>query len=92
MLSFTVPSLSKPSVYHEVSGGHDRCFVLNVSCRRFEFSSSPSSSSSAPPTPLQPSAIGSIALTEGALANHGLSRVVYSGPHLQRETFTAQNR
>ncbi|XP_017280952.1 hyccin isoform X2 [Kryptolebias marmoratus] len=56
VLSFTVPSLSKPSVYHE------------------------------------PSAIGSIALTEGALANHGLSRVVYSGPHLQRETFTAQNR
>uniref|UniRef100_A0A7N8WX52 Hyccin PI4KA lipid kinase complex subunit 1 n=1 Tax=Mastacembelus armatus TaxID=205130 RepID=A0A7N8WX52_9TELE len=56
VLSFTVPSLSKPSVYHE------------------------------------PSAIGSMALTEGALANHGLSRVVYSGPHLQRETFTAQNR
>ncbi|XP_034455897.1 hyccin isoform X2 [Hippoglossus hippoglossus] len=56
VLSFTVPSLSKPSVYHE------------------------------------PSAIGSIALTEGALANHGLSRVVYSGPHLQREIFTAQNR
>lgn len=56
ILSFTVPSLSKPSVYHE------------------------------------PSAIGSIALTEGALANHGLSRVVYSGPHPQRENFTAQNR
>ncbi|XP_029104269.1 hyccin isoform X3 [Scleropages formosus] len=56
VLSFTVPSLSKPSVYHE------------------------------------PSTIGSMALTEGALANHGLSRVVYSGPHLQRETFTAQNR
>ncbi|KAL4629744.1 hyccin isoform X1 [Arapaima gigas] len=56
VLSFTVPSLSKPSVYHE------------------------------------PSAIGSMALTEGALANHGLSRVVYSGPHPQRETFTAQNR
>ncbi|XP_024154622.1 hyccin isoform X2 [Oryzias melastigma] len=56
ILSFTVPSLSKPSVYHE------------------------------------PSAIGSMALTEGALANHGQSRVVYSGPHLQRETFTAQNR
>ncbi|KAF3707538.1 Hyccin Protein FAM126A [Channa argus] len=56
VLTFTVPSLSKPSVYHE------------------------------------PSAIGSIALTEGALANHGLSRVVYSGPHLQRENFTAQNR
>ncbi|XP_030596680.1 hyccin isoform X2 [Archocentrus centrarchus] len=55
-LSFTVPSLSKPSVYHE------------------------------------PSAIGSMALTEGALANHGLSKVVYSGPHLQRENFTAQNR
>ncbi|TSO47171.1 Hyccin [Bagarius yarrelli] len=56
VLSFTVPSLSKPSVYHE------------------------------------PSAIGSMALTEGALANRGLSRIVYSGPHLQRETFTAQNR
>ncbi|XP_076866027.1 hyccin [Brachyhypopomus gauderio] len=56
ILSFTIPSLSKPSVYHE------------------------------------PSTIGSMALTEGALANHGLSRVVYSGPHLQRETFTAQNR
>uniref|UniRef100_A0A8C7UGQ1 Hyccin PI4KA lipid kinase complex subunit 1 n=1 Tax=Oncorhynchus mykiss TaxID=8022 RepID=A0A8C7UGQ1_ONCMY len=56
VLSFTVPSLSKPSVYHE------------------------------------PSTIGSLALTEGALANHGLRRVVYSGPHLQRETFTAQNR
>ncbi|KAM6959024.1 hyccin isoform 1-T2 [Aplochiton taeniatus] len=56
VLTFTVPSLSKPSVYHE------------------------------------PSTIGSLALTEGALANHGLSRVVYSGPHLQRETFTAQNR
>ncbi|XP_061663879.1 hyccin [Syngnathoides biaculeatus] len=56
VLSFTVPSLSKPSVYHE------------------------------------PSAIGSMALTEGALATHGLSRVVYSGPFLQRENFTAQNR
>ncbi|XP_051927882.1 hyccin isoform X1 [Hippocampus zosterae] len=56
VLSFTVPSLSKPSVYHE------------------------------------PSAIGSMALTEGALANHGLSRVLYSGPLLQRENFTAQNR
>ncbi|XP_059411595.1 hyccin-like isoform X1 [Carassius carassius] len=56
VLSFSIPSLSKPSVYHE------------------------------------PSSIGSLALTEGALANHGLSRVVYSGPHLQRETFTAQNR
>ncbi|XP_013861092.1 hyccin [Austrofundulus limnaeus] len=56
VLSFTVPSISKPSVYHE------------------------------------PSAIGSMALTEGALSHHGLSRVVYSGPHLQRENFTAQNR
>ncbi|XP_061615324.1 hyccin isoform X3 [Phyllopteryx taeniolatus] len=56
VLSFTVPSLSKPSVYHE------------------------------------PSTIGSMALTEGALATHGLSRVVYSGPLLQRENFTAQNR
>ncbi|KAM4550585.1 hyccin isoform 2-T4 [Fundulus diaphanus] len=56
ILSFTIPSLSKPTVYHE------------------------------------PSAIGSMALTEGALADHGLRRVVYSGPHLQRENFTAQNR
>ncbi|XP_033849683.1 hyccin-like isoform X1 [Acipenser ruthenus] len=56
VLSFTVPSLSKPSVYHE------------------------------------PSTIGSLTLTEGALAKHGLSRVVYSGPHPQREIFTAQNR
>ncbi|MGH0155492.1 UNVERIFIED_CONTAM: hypothetical protein FKN15_029346 [Acipenser sinensis] len=56
VLPFTVPSLSKPSVYHE------------------------------------PSTIGSLALTEGALAKHGLSRVVYSGPHPQREIFTAQNR
>ncbi|XP_005997154.1 hyccin isoform X3 [Latimeria chalumnae] len=56
LLSFTIPTLSKPSVYHEPSG------------------------------------IGSMALTEGALSQHGLTRVVYSGPYLQRETFTAQNR
>nr|XP_033786774.1 hyccin isoform X2 [Geotrypetes seraphini] len=56
VLSFTVPSLSKPSVYHE------------------------------------PSSIGSMVLTEGALSQHGLSRVVYSGPHPQREMLTAQNR
>ncbi|XP_060541687.1 hyccin isoform X5 [Pantherophis guttatus] len=56
ILSFTIPSLSKPSVYHE------------------------------------PSSIGSMALTEGALSQHGLSRVVYSGPHMQREMLTAQNR
>ncbi|XP_042330829.1 hyccin isoform X1 [Sceloporus undulatus] len=56
VLSFTIPSLSKPSIYHE------------------------------------PSSIGSMALTEGALSQHGLSRVVYSGPHLQREMLTAQNR
>ncbi|XP_060638083.2 hyccin isoform X1 [Anolis sagrei] len=56
VLSFTIPSLSKPSVYHE------------------------------------PSSIGSMALTEGALSQHGLSRVVYSGPYLQREMLTAQNR
>ncbi|XP_059800906.1 hyccin isoform X2 [Hypanus sabinus] len=54
--SFTVPSLSKPSVYHE------------------------------------PSSFGSMALTEGALSQHGLTRVVHTGPHCQRETFTAQNR
>ncbi|KAM8967849.1 hyccin isoform 1-T1 [Pelodytes ibericus] len=56
IMSFTIPSLSKPSVYHE------------------------------------PSSIGSMALTEGALSRHGLSRVVYSGPHPQREMLTAQNR
>ncbi|XP_062813499.1 hyccin isoform X5 [Anolis carolinensis] len=33
-----------------------------------------------------------MALTEGALSQHGLSRVVYSGPYLQREMLTAQNR
>uniref|UniRef100_A0A8L0DTU5 F126B n=1 Tax=Oncorhynchus mykiss TaxID=8022 RepID=A0A8L0DTU5_ONCMY len=31
-------------------------------------------------------------LTEGALSHHDLIRVVYSGLHPQRETFTAQNR
>ncbi|XP_072541638.1 hyccin 2-like isoform X2 [Salminus brasiliensis] len=56
LLSFTIPSLSKPSVYHE------------------------------------PSSLGSMALTEGALCQHDLIRVVYSGMHPQRETFTAQNR
>lgn len=56
VLSFTVPSLSKPSVYHE------------------------------------PSSFGSMALTEGALCRHGLTRVVHAGPYCQRETFTAQNR
>ncbi|MEE6490072.1 hypothetical protein FKM82_015775 [Ascaphus truei] len=56
VLSFTIPSLSKPSIYHE------------------------------------PSSIGSMALTEGALSQHDLIRVVYSDLHPQRETFTAQNR
>ncbi|XP_075896508.1 hyccin 2 isoform X2 [Nelusetta ayraudi] len=56
ILSFTIPSLSKPSIYHE------------------------------------PSSLGSMALTEGALCQHDLIRVVYSGLHPQRETFTAQNR
>ncbi|XP_049641139.1 hyccin isoform X4 [Suncus etruscus] len=56
VLSFTIPSLSKPSLYHE------------------------------------PSSIGSMALTESALSQHGLSKVVYSGPHPQREMLTAQNR
>ncbi|KAF6085803.1 family with sequence similarity 126 member A [Phyllostomus discolor] len=56
VLSFTIPSLSKPSVYHE------------------------------------PSSIGSMALTESALSQHGLSKVMYSGPHPQREMLTAQNR
>lgn len=40
----------------------------------------------------QPSSLGSMALTEGALCQHDLIRVVYSGLHPQRETFTAQNR
>ncbi|KAK1903102.1 Protein FAM126B [Dissostichus eleginoides] len=39
-----------------------------------------------------PSSLGSMALTEGALCQHDLIRVVYSGLHPQRETFTAQNR
>ncbi|XP_029462087.1 protein FAM126B isoform X2 [Rhinatrema bivittatum] len=56
VFSFTIPSLSKPSIYHE------------------------------------PSTLGSMALTEGALSQHDLIRVVYSEPHPQRETFTAQNR
>ncbi|MBN3273044.1 F126B protein, partial [Polyodon spathula] len=55
VLSFTIPSLSKPSIYHE------------------------------------PSSLGSMALTEGALCQHDLIRVVYSDMHPQRETFTAQN-
>ncbi|XP_053553187.1 hyccin 2 [Bombina bombina] len=56
ILSFTIPSLSKPSIYHE------------------------------------PSCLGSMALTEGALSQHDLIRVVYSDLHPQRENFTAQNR
>ncbi|KAG5261888.1 hypothetical protein AALO_G00289730 [Alosa alosa] len=56
ILSFTIPSLSKPSIYHE------------------------------------PSSLGSMALTEGALCQHDLLQVVYSGLHSQRETFTSQNR
>ncbi|XP_039599173.1 protein FAM126B-like, partial [Polypterus senegalus] len=56
MLSFTIPSLSKPSIYHE------------------------------------PSSLGTMALTEGALSQHDLIKVVYSDLHPQRETFTAQNR
>ncbi|XP_030628406.1 protein FAM126B [Chanos chanos] len=56
LLSFTIPSLSKPSIYHE------------------------------------PSSLGSMALTEGALSQHDLIRVVYSGLLPQRETFSSQNR
>ncbi|XP_035379004.1 protein FAM126B [Electrophorus electricus] len=56
LLSFTVPSLSKPSIYHE------------------------------------PCSLGTMALTEGALSQHDLIRVVYSGLLPQRETFTSQNR
>uniref|UniRef100_A0A2K5CH83 Protein FAM126B n=1 Tax=Aotus nancymaae TaxID=37293 RepID=A0A2K5CH83_AOTNA len=52
VMSFTIPSLSKPSIYHESS------------------------------------TIGSMALTEGALCQHDLIRVVYSDLHPQRETFT----
>lgn len=33
-----------------------------------------------------------MALTEGALSQHDLIRVVYSGLLPQRETFTSQNR
>uniref|UniRef100_A0A3B1J073 Family with sequence similarity 126 member B n=1 Tax=Astyanax mexicanus TaxID=7994 RepID=A0A3B1J073_ASTMX len=39
-----------------------------------------------------PSSLGSMALTEGALSQHDLIRVVYSGLLPQRETFTSQNR
>ncbi|KAI5626590.1 protein FAM126B [Silurus asotus] len=56
LLSFTIPSLSKPSIYHE------------------------------------PSSLGSMALTEGALSQHDLIRVVYAGLLPQRENFTSQNR
>ncbi|XP_067299073.1 hyccin 2 isoform X2 [Pseudorasbora parva] len=56
LLSFMIPSLSKPSIYHE------------------------------------PSSLGPMGLTEGALCQHDLIRVIYSGLHPQRETFTAQNR
>ncbi|XP_053369320.1 hyccin 2 isoform X2 [Clarias gariepinus] len=56
LLSFTIPTLSKPSIYHE------------------------------------PSSLGSMFLTEGALNQHDLIRVVYSGLLPQRETFTSQNR
>ncbi|KAK9966713.1 hypothetical protein ABG768_003809 [Culter alburnus] len=56
LLSFTIPTLSKPSIYHE------------------------------------PSSLGSMALTEGALNQHDLIRVVYSGLLSQRETVTSQNR
>lgn len=91
VLSFTVPSLSKPSVYHEVRPGNVYSLSLYlfsfVELELFKWFLWPCSALS-----LKPSAIGSMALTEGALATHGLSRVVYSGPHIQRETFTAQNR
>ncbi|XP_051532125.1 protein FAM126B-like isoform X2 [Myxocyprinus asiaticus] len=56
LLSFTIPTLSKPSIYHE------------------------------------PSNLGTMALTEGALYQHDLIRVVYGGLLSQRETFTSQNR
>ncbi|XP_051528181.1 protein FAM126B isoform X1 [Myxocyprinus asiaticus] len=56
LLSFTIPSLSKPSIYHE------------------------------------PSSLGAMVLTEGALNQHDLIRMVYSGLLSQRETFTSQNR
>ncbi|XP_043104452.1 protein FAM126B-like [Puntigrus tetrazona] len=49
LLSFMIPSLSKPSIYHE------------------------------------PSSLGSMALTEGALCQHDLIRVIYSGLHPQRD-------
>lgn len=40
----------------------------------------------------QPSSLGSMVLTEGALNQHDLIRVVYCGLLSQRETFTSQNR
>lgn len=62
-----------------LAGTSDALCVLNVTANRaVSF--------------LQPSSIGSMALTESALSQHGLSRVVYSGPHPQREMLTAQNR
>ncbi|POI31482.1 hypothetical protein CIB84_004768 [Bambusicola thoracicus] len=77
VLSFTIPSLSKPSVYHEVSDAYSMRLSLIVKGSVILW---------------PPSSIGSMALTEGALSQHGLSRVVYSGPHPQREMLTAQNR
>ncbi|XP_051966825.1 protein FAM126B-like isoform X4 [Xyrauchen texanus] len=56
LMSFTIPTLSKPSIYHE------------------------------------PSSLGTMALTEGALYQHDLIGVVYSGLLSQREMFTSQNR
>ncbi|RXM97143.1 Hyccin [Acipenser ruthenus] len=163
VLSFTVPSLSKPSVYHEFKSappdttavaraphragctssfspciGH-RCTSTGRYCTgpcivqrhhsytvlgRSSLGTAPSRGCTGPcsvhqyrlctarghnnlgtacaparalftstaPARLLPSTIGSLTLTEGALAKHGLSRVVYSGPHPQREIFTAQNR
>lgn len=79
-------------MYHEVSSTHAPVFLLYFPVASRFFFRLKTKTKPLAPAAFQPSAIGSIALTEGALANHGLSRVVYSGPHLQRETFTAQNR
>ncbi|KAG8139091.1 hypothetical protein E2320_001868, partial [Naja naja] len=94
ILSFTIPSLSKPSVYHEreMLTAQNRFEVLTFLLLRYN-----AALSYLPAVSLQSlcqicSSIGSMALTEGALSQHGLSRVVYSGPHMQREMLTAQNR
>ncbi|KAB1276501.1 Hyccin, partial [Camelus dromedarius] len=88
VLSFTIPSLSKPSVYHEVS---DILSNLSFVCM-WQLCISGAEFLNLNFYISVPSSIGSMALTESALSQHGLSKVVYSGPHPQREMLTAQNR